>query len=111
MVKESLEIFIAKAKGKLHVMEILPYYSLRCCLIAYGEKTIFSLCKNELHVEEEANMVDIVIEGSTEEIVQLLSGTKMREIKGLSFKGSFRHYLLLDSLFTLVNRSERKIVS
>ncbi|MCM3618928.1 hypothetical protein M3936_15175 [Sutcliffiella horikoshii] len=111
MVKDSLEVFIAKAKNKLHVMEILPYYSLRCCLIAYGEKTIFSLCKSDLQVEVEENMVDIVIEGSTEEIIQLLNGTKMREIKGLSFKGSFRHYLLLDSIFTLVNHSERKVVS
>lgn len=111
MVIENLETFLVKAQSKLHVMEILPYYSLRCCLITHGERSVFTLNKNKLQVEQDATVADIVIEGSREDLIELLSGTKMRELKGLTFKGSFRHYLLMDSLFTLVNRSERKVVS
>ncbi|MGD6778784.1 hypothetical protein ACQCT3_00995 [Sutcliffiella horikoshii] len=111
MVVENLEMFLLKAKSKSHVMEILPYYSLRCCIVTQGEKSFFSLSKNQMQLVQDATVADIVIEGSKEDILELLNGTKMRDVKGLAFKGSFRHFLLMDSLFTLVNRSERKEVS
>ncbi|WP_404429178.1 hypothetical protein [Sutcliffiella horikoshii] len=111
MVVESLEMFLLKAKSKSHVMEILPYYSLRCCLVTQGEKSFFSLSRDQMQLIQEATVADIVIEGSKEDIKELLNGTKMRDVKGLTFNGSFRHFLLMDSLFTLVNRSERKEVS
>ncbi|ART77907.1 hypothetical protein ACQCU1_03155 [Sutcliffiella horikoshii] len=111
MVVENLEMFLLKAKSKLHVMEILPYYSLRCCIVTQGERSFFSLSKNQMQLVQDATVADIVIEGTKEEILELLNGTKMRDVKGLAFKGSFRHFLLMDSLFTLVNRSERKEVS
>ncbi|MGD7053141.1 hypothetical protein [Sutcliffiella horikoshii] len=111
MVVENLEMFLLKAKSKSHVMEILPYYSLRCCIVTQGERSFFSLSKNQMQLVQDATVADIVIEGSKEDISELLNGTKMRDVKGLAFKGSFRHFLLMDSLFTLVNRSERKEVS
>ncbi|MEA3320368.1 MAG: hypothetical protein U9Q88_10090 [Bacillota bacterium] len=111
MVIENLEMFLLKAKSKSHVMEILPYYSLRCCLVSQGERSFFSLSKNNMQLEQGATVADVVIEGSADDIMELLNGTKMRDVKGLAFKGSFRHFLLMDSLFTLVNRSERKEVS
>ncbi|MGD6776619.1 hypothetical protein [Sutcliffiella horikoshii] len=111
MVVENLEMFLLKAKSKSHVMEILPYYSLRCCIVTKGERSFFSLSKNQMQLVQDATVADIVIEGSKEDILELLNGTKMRDVKGLAFKGSFRHFLLMDSLFTLVNRSERKEVS
>ena len=111
MVVENLEMFLVKAKSKSHVMEILPYYSLRCCLVTQGERSFFSLSKNQMQLVQDATLADIVIVGSREDIMELLNGTKMRDVKGLAFKGSFRHFLLMDSLFTLVNRSERKEVS
>jgi hypothetical protein len=111
MIREELEVFLVKTKSKTHVMEILPYYSLRCCLLTNDEKSIFTLSKDSLVLLEDAVTMDLTIEGSSEDIIKLLKGTKMINLKTVSFKGTFRHYLLMDSLFTLVNHTDRRIVS
>ncbi|QFT90489.1 hypothetical protein FIU87_17745 [Bacillus sp. THAF10] len=111
MVKEILEMFLKRAMAKSHLMEILPYYNVCCCLIVDGEKFIFSVTKNQLQLEIKPVSIDVSIEGSREEVVKMLNGTKMRDLKSLQFKGSFRQYLLMDSLFTLVNKPVQKGVS
>ncbi|CAG9620824.1 DUF789 domain-containing protein [Sutcliffiella rhizosphaerae] len=103
MVKENLERFLARVKLKPHVLEILPAYSLRCCLVVEEERYNFTLTKEKLQMESQLDEIDVVIEGPEEEIVSMLSGTKIKDLKNVHFTGTFRHYLFMDSLLTLVN--------
>lgn len=105
MLHSMLEGFLERLKDKSHILEILPAYSLTCCLKAGEESSFFVLSRDGMEIVETFNSMDIKIEGPEHLISDLLTGSTKMTHEKIMFRGSFRQWLLVDSLFTLAKKT------
>ena len=106
MITPLIERLFIRLNEKEHLHPLLPNYALTCVIHCDGEIICFSFSKNECIILEDVEKVDVKMEGSLETIVSVLSGISMLRKTDINFIGSFRHKLLLDSIFILGSEKE-----
>ncbi|WP_223701422.1 hypothetical protein [Sutcliffiella deserti] len=99
-----LEGFLDRVKAKIHVLEILPMCSLNCCFRTEDESVYILISKERLEIVEWVAVPDVNLEGPKDLIFGILAGSTPLKNDKLVFRGSFRQWLLLDSLFILAKR-------
>ncbi len=104
-MKTILEGFLDRVKDKSHVLEILPAYTIKCCLKSEEESSFFVLSRGRIEMVESVDSMDIKIEGPAHLISDLLTGSTKLTHEKIVFRGSFRQWLLVDSLLTLMKKA------
>ena len=110
MITPLIERLFTRLKEKGHLQPLLPNYSLTCAIHCEEVIICFSFSKNEFLLLDDIEKVDVKMEGSLETILSVLSGTLTLRKTDINFQGSFRHKLLLDSIFIL-GREKEKILT
>lgn len=100
-MKSMLEAFLDRVRKKAHILEILPAYSLTCCLISESDSSIFVISRDKIELIDSFESLDIKVEGPSDILCELLNGAAKLTNEKLIFRGSFRQFLLLDSLLIL----------
>ncbi|MCA1319722.1 hypothetical protein LC085_07325 [Bacillus tianshenii] len=100
-MRNMLEPFLDRVRSKAHILEILPAYSLTCCMISENDRSAFIISKGRIELIDRYDSLDIKVEGPSEILCQLFSGAGKLTDEKLVFRGSFRQFLLLDSLLNL----------
>ncbi|MGM0836188.1 MAG: hypothetical protein ACQEV7_08525 [Bacillota bacterium] len=100
-MKSMMEAFLDRVRAKTHIHEILPAYSLTCCLISESDRSIFVISRDKIELIDSCEFLDIKVEGPSDILCELLNGAAKLTHDKLIFRGSFRQFLLLDSLLFL----------
>ncbi|MDX5475842.1 MAG: hypothetical protein LPK00_09950 [Bacillaceae bacterium] len=106
MITPLIERLFTRINEKGHLQPLLPNYALTCAIHSDGEIICFSFSKNEFFMLDDVEKVDVKLEGSIESILSVISGITTLRKTEINFTGSFRHKLLLDSIFTLGREKE-----
>ncbi|WP_100333292.1 hypothetical protein [Bacillus alkalisoli] len=109
MITPLVEKLFISIKAKGHINPLLPDYNLTCVIVTGKEKIYFSLSKTNLAIIDDVERVDVKIEGSLETVRSIISGHTALRKSDIVFAGSFRHQLLLDSIFSLCRDRENSL--
>lgn len=96
-----LEAFLERVRSKAHILELLPAYSISCCLISESDQSTFVISREKMELIDSFECLDIRVEGPSDILSELIDGEVDLTNDKLIFRGSFRHYLLLDSILIL----------
>ena len=101
MILSIVEKLFRNMNEKSHIKPLLPGYSLICAVITEEECAYLSISKTKLELLNNAENIDVKIEGPTQTILSVLSGSTSLRKADIAFTGSLRHKLMLDSIFSL----------
>ncbi|AST93166.1 hypothetical protein ACWE42_04360 [Sutcliffiella cohnii] len=107
---EMIQDFVERVNEKSFITPILPTYPIICTIKTFNQVDVkLQFAKEGISIVEANVNGDVLIAGEEENITDLLKGVIPLSDPNIKFKGTYRHFLLLESIFVMAKHKSTNI--
>lgn len=107
---EMIQEFIDRVNEKTFITPILPVYPIICAITSLNQMYVkLEFSKEGISIVNANVNEDVRIAGEGEVITDLLKGVIPLSDPNINFKGTYRHFLLVESIFLMAKHKSTNI--